>query len=352
VDYNFKRLCENVTNKLPEIFDAEGIDYTIHSNRISFTCFVHGSDKRESACVYSQESYMGLIGNWQCFTSSCHEKVGKSVVNLVHELYTKKGWTKQRTYDYLKNITHHTDTISNDKIKFIQDTNLITQPTFPPVKDTYSLSAVSSLGIPSKYYQNRGFSQEILRKHSVGECTKETKFRNRVVIPIFNEDKTCITNFLGRSVFDECVVCNKYHKLRTFCPTTDLDNFNAAKWINHSTMNETLYNLWHALPFIKQTGTCVLVEGSSDCWKLEEAGIFNCLGLLTNNLSYLQKVKLESLPCTRIILCLDNDKKGMEGRELIQNKINRYFKIDEIVTDGKDVSEMNLEDIRRLFYVD
>lgn len=351
MDYNFKELCKNVVNKLPEIFEAEGISYTSQSNRLSFSCFVHDSDKTESACVYTQESQMGIIGNWQCFTNNCHEKVGRSVLNLVHEIYSKKGWTKQKTYNHLKEITGHKDRVLTDKTKFIHDTNLLMQPVFPERKDHFSLSALSNLSLPSDYYQKRGFTPTILNKHGVGDCKKLTKFRNRVVIPIFNEEKTEIINFLGRSIFDQCIICNKFHKLGTFCPTTQLENYNAVKWINYSNINETLYNLWHAMPYIEKSETCILVEGSSDCWKLEEAGIFNCLGLLTNNISYLQKIKLETLPCTKVILCLDNDEKGKEGKELIEKKIGRYFKIDEVVTGEKDVSEMNIEDIKKLFGV-
>lgn len=351
MDYGFQQLCSNICEKLPTIFDQEGIEYTISSNRISFTCFVHGSDKKDSACVFTQESQRGLIGNWKCFTNGCQETHGKSVINLVQDLYSKKGWSKGKTYNYLKDVTNYKEIPLTDKIKFINQVNLIKKQELSPPKDNIPISVLDNLQIPSHYYQNRNFSKEILYKHSIGECLKPTKFRNRVVIPIFSEDKTHVINFLGRSIHEECPVCNRYHKAGTFCPTTQLEIFNSAKWINHTPLNHTLYNLWHSLPFIERTGTCILVEGSSDCWKLEEAGILNSLGLLTNNLSYLQQIKLEMLPCTHVILCLDNDEKGHQGKDLIRKKLDRYFTISEIITKDNDVSDMKIEQIRELFKV-
>jgi 5S rRNA maturation endonuclease (ribonuclease M5) len=353
MDPNFKRLLKELCKKLPEILDKEHIEHYTYNNRISFSCPIHGSNNSESACVFTEESRLGLIGNWKCFTHGCEDQIGKSVYSLLKEYYCiVNNWDKRKSDEYVRSlVTFDKVTFNASNEEFIRQVKILQKPIIDFEK-TFDRHVLKKLKTPSEYYQNRGFNKSTLEKFEVGDCSDEkAKFRNRSIIPVFNLENDKVVNFIARSVYDKCNLCDKYHQKGTYCPVTDIQKFYSSKWLNFSHLGNTFYNLWHSRKFIEEESSCILVESASDVWRLDECGIKNSLALLTNNISYQQQIILETLPITTVTLCLDNDDAGQTGIQNIINKLSRMYTLKILIPHKKDLTEMNQEEVKRLFGV-
>jgi len=175
MDPNFKRLLSELCKKLPQLLDEEQIEYHTYSNRISFSCPIHGSDKSESACVFTEESRLGLIGNWKCFTHGCEDQVGKSVYSLLKEYYCiANNWSKKQSDEHVRSL------VTFDKVKynvenddFIRQVKILQKPIidFEKTFDRWANSVDYEDKIP---HTKNGIHRLLETVNSLVKCTKCT----------------------------------------------------------------------------------------------------------------------------------------------------------------------------------
>ena len=89
-----------------------------------------------------------------------------------------------------------------------------------------------------------------------------------------------------------------------------------------------------------------MVVGQGDVWRLYEAGIYNCLGMFGCNLTDEQIFQLEKMEIMNLYLALDNDEAGINARDKITKKLQRYYNIQHIPIDGKDIGDMNINEVK------
>ena len=189
-------------------------------------------------------------------------------------------------------------------------------------------SVVKSLCIPSNYYLKRNFSENILKKYDVGECTTHGKeMYNRAVVPIYDID----------------------HKRMIGCSGRSIDESLKPKW-RHSTgfkAEENLYNYWYAKDFIKECGVVILVESPGNVWRLEEAGIHNSVALFGASLGDKQKMLLDISGAMTIITIMDNDEAGKKAALQINKKCQRIYNMKNIEINYADIAEMSVDQINK-----
>jgi DNA primase len=150
-----------------------------------------------------------------------------------------------------------------------------------------------------KYLLDLGFKKDTLKHFEVGYCANQNDdLFNRITIPWRNSSGELVGIF-GRDVTDK------------------KDNKYKAKY--GSRKGKHLYNLYNA----KQYNSIILTEGEKSVWKLYEFGYPNAVALGNCDLGK-RKWLLRSFTDT-IILCLDNDERGIEARnDIIHDAYNLF----------------------------
>lgn len=279
--------------EISKIIYKLGLNVREYSNRFTGCCPVHKGDNCNAFSIYKSS------GVWQCFSMGCHYEYGSSLVGLV------RGLLKCSNEDAIK----HLKEIIGGKIEIVlPDVNHAFL-----IKDKVITSKIErrhvrkKLQMPAEYFLNRGYSEEILDKYDVGLCTtQKSRFFNRCVVPIYDNDYKYVVGFTGR----------------------DITNNLTPKWLHDRfERNQTLYNSWFAKKYIEQNNTAILTESLGNVWRLEEAGIHNSLGIFGTNLSFNQMRLLSKLGVINLVLLLDNDVAGKEATSRIVKKLKGLYNI-------------------------
>jgi 5S rRNA maturation endonuclease (ribonuclease M5) len=354
---NIEAISKSILDNFDKVATALGIDYEEYGNRLTMACPVHGGDN-ESACVIYKDG-ASIIGNWSCFTHSCEEKFGISIIGFIRgALETKTG--KEQSY---RDVNKFIEKVLRCKMGEIQpelsgDTYDLCKfaDYFTKDRETSIIipkrAITTGLKIPSQYYVKRGYSKETLTKYSVGFCnTKGKPFYLRTVVPVFDDTGNNAVGFVARTINGECPDCGWHHYKEYRCPQTKVEKYFASKWINSKGFSKSqhLYNVWNAADYLRESKTAILVEGVGDVWRLEECGIKNSLAIFGCKLSENQVEKLYEFGVIRLIVALDNDGPGLEGKEKISLNYGRYFDLEFITTENKDIGDSSCEEIYRLF---
>lgn len=307
--------------------------------RFAFSCPIHGSNNPDSGCVY-KNNYI-----WRCFTNQCHEETGKSLFYLVKYLIEQKLEHKvdfKEAVRYITDIVGEIDT-SEVEVPTIKKERIVQQGILTRAE------VRSRLKIPSPFFLAKGFSEEILDRYDVGDC-KNTKsdMKYRVVVPVYDDNYELMVGCVGRTKNKQCPNCNKYH-YDSKCPTNGLEFKWASKWTvsKDFKIENYFYNLWFAKPYIQETKTVILVEGQSDIWRLEEAGIHNCLGLFGARLTIPQSLILDELNPYRVIIATDNDKTGISVGRKIQQRLNSFYNTTILTLPQKDFGDMSVPEVKQ-----
>lgn len=327
-----------------DIFQELGIDYKVHNKYFTCQCPIHDGDN-SSAFNFYPDGYLKK-GHWICNTRHCEKKYKNNIIGLVQGVFSKEKYCSYRDAaiwicDFckidVKNIQNTTDQIN--RISFIREVNRLDAKT---LDKTYDPSILSNLDIPSKYYLNRKYSKEILIQYNVGDCNNPNKkMYNRAVFPIFNiyDD---LVGFTGRSIFEKCSICHGYHH-------EDVECKQYPKWLFNDKFNAEnhLFNIHLAKNAIKNTKRLILVEGPGDVLRLAENGIYDCVSTFGAKLTDRQQILIETLNILNVIIIMDNDEVGNIATDTIYNRLKRFYKIDIIKTQTKDIGELN--EINSLF---
>lgn len=194
----------------------------------------------------------------------------------------------------------------------------------------FPLSASKKLIKDYKFFNDLGFKDRILKDFGAGlACDK--LFKNRMVFPIFDEKKSCINGFCGRTVKESKI-----------------------KWLIYGSKKSWSYPLFLTKPYIEKTKQIILVEGVSDGLKLWQAGKRNFAVLFGISLGSFLFKRLVSLNPSKIILSLDNDEAGQKGTDKIVKELHRFFNkgVVDIVKPFplyKDIGAMEIEKIKELY---
>lgn len=352
---NFNEINVTIAENAEKLLDYFDIKYKVYKDRIAFRCPIHDSETDESLNLYKVGRTK--VGTFTCWTHHC-EQEGSGGINLIKfllSLETDKEvsliqaakWVCEQTQSNIPQLRSEKSELYNfvnqTKILKAEEKDIVLVPRREVIKQ---------LIIPSKYYLDRGYSEDILRKFDVGYCrTKGKQMYMRTVVPVYNKNQEMI-GCVGRTINPECNICNYYHSPERGCPTTRAEQLWGQKWINSKgfSTGSYFYNFWNAEPFINKTGNVILVEGQGDVWRLEEAGIKNSLGLFSNKITDEQKKLLEKTGCMNVFLALDSDEPGKIGKEQIKQQLGRLYNICEINIPEKDIGEIkDLDIVKKLF---
>jgi 5S rRNA maturation endonuclease (ribonuclease M5) len=355
--------CDNIEDML----HALDVDFHRVGKLIAGPCPVHGGDNSTSWNLYPEGEEMR--GFWKCRSHHCENerdskgklKYSKNLVGFVRGVLSRhrgKYVSFKESVDWLvcflgykclSEISKPTTEVL-ERRKFARSVSKINISPLQKNTGWDREKLRKRLEIPANYYLDRGYSKKVLDKYDVGlyNC------RKRVVVPVYDDAYKFVAGFLGRSVWNQCDKCKKWHDPDAKCPTDGSKLREAEKWLNSSfNSGNHLYNYWFACEHIQKSNTAVLVEGPGDVWKLEENNIHVGLGLFGTELSESQRVLLDRSGALSLVVLLDPDEAGQHGIQKLKKQLGRQYRMyfpniredvgdlneDEITTDIKPIIE-------------
>lgn len=359
-----KIICDEVSDNIEKLLDALNLEeYKISDKMITMNCPIHLGDNPSAVNIYyTGESYRG---NWKCRTHNCEQIFKNSIIGFVRGVLSQQqyNWCKdgdetvtfQEALDFclsildkdIKDIKVSKTIVEKDTFTRMVN-NIKSSPNTSPISRVTKDQVKKSLEIPAKYYINRGYTEEILKKYDIGLCNNPKKeMFNRIVVPVYSIDGSTIVGCSGRSIFDQCSVCKHYHDNEQKCPNKD-DLWKYSKWKHNMGFKsqEHLYNFWFAKDHIQQTKSIILVESPGNVWRLEEAGIHNSVAIFGSSLSDKQKLLIDSSGAMSIILLMDNDSAGEKAVQQIIDKCKKIYRIYPMNVEGSDVGDMSVTEVK------
>ncbi len=326
-----KMLSSKLMERITDLLDYFEIDHEVYDNRIAFACPIHGGDNPNGLTIFTTGDHS--VGNWKCWTHQCEQEYKQDILGFVQgvlSLQSEEDVGFGHTLRFVDNFLGSPSTENLPETDGKQDfVDLANKIFYKEVKQKSGISREeikSRIEIPAQYYVNRGFLPETLKKFDVGLCTARGKpMSGRVVVPVYDDDKDRMIGCVGRSVSD------------TLNP----------KWLNSKGFNSgaSLYNYWHAKDHISETNTVVLVEGQGDVWRLDEAGIYNVVGMFGCSLGEQQRIILERSGALNLVVMTDADEAGQKAKEKIFQQCDRMYNIQFVDLPQKDVGDMSVEEI-------
>lgn len=335
-------IANSACDSIDEMLSALDIDFRRSGRMVAGPCPVHGGNNTSAWNLYPEGEE--VRGFWKCRTHHCEteeNKEGKKLYGctLVGFVRGVLSHRKGKYVSYIEAVKW--------VVKFLgyKDINEVAKPSEQTIEKRKYVSSVKKLNltpketdtgwdkakirskliIPSEYYLERKYSEEVLDKYDVGLYDK----MNRVVLPVYDEKHKKVAGFVGRSIYNECGKCGCWHGPEDSCPKQPLDFKYAAKWLNSKGFETAhyLYNYWFALEHIRECKVAILVEGAGDVWRLEENGIHIGLALFGTEMTEQQRVLLDRSGAMSIIVLLDPDKAGRDGIEKIKKQLGRQYRL-------------------------
>jgi 5S rRNA maturation endonuclease (ribonuclease M5) len=359
--FKLKILCDDLCNHIEELLDHFELEYKSNGKMMSMCCPIHGGDNPSAISLYyTGDSYRG---NWKCRTHNCEKIFKGSIIGFIRGIISNKKYHWEKNGDkfcsFKEAVEFATKFLNKDlsKIKISNtDRNkkvftAVVGYIHNEVKELQKLvkrdSIVKALNIPAKYFIDRGYSAETLKKYDVGLCDKPGKeMYNRVVVPIYDDNYEYMVGCSGRSIFEKCDKCSSFHDPSHMCPNKD-NQWVYSKWKHSKDFKSQnhLYNFWFAKEHIMKSNIAIIVESPGNVWRLEENGIHNSIGIFGSSLSDRQKVILDSSGAMSLVILTDNDEAGRKAAEQIKIKCQNTYKIYIPKITATDVGEMTAEQI-------
>jgi len=351
IDYIQDRACERIT----EILDALGIEYTERCDYFQGSCPAHSGDNPRSFWWATRTNH------WECSTKQCHRNSisgnSNSVFGLIRGTMTNK---LNRPFSFVESVSFAATVLNLSNLKLDAETEENIE-IFKIIKQYKKKKKIEKNGFPllsevlpllrkdTKYYPGRGVSQDIINKYYISLCSKKGKlFFERAFFPILDDSGKYVVGFSGRSIWDECELCKLYHNSIIECPPKEKSLF-YSKWLHSKGLKKELhlYNYNFAKYNISKTGTATIVESPGNIWKLEENGIKNSVSLMGCSMSKHQRLLLQKAGALTLILAMDNDEAGKEATRKLLEELNYYFRIVPInLGNVNDVAELNEDDMQ------
>lgn len=356
-----KILCDDLCDNIENLLDHFHLTYKLNDKMITMCCPIHGGDNASAINLYYQGDY--YRGNWKCRTHNCEKFFKGSIIGFVRGVLSAQtlGWQQpgddnvsfKDTLSFIQKFLHKDlksikiNQSLKDKQTFAYLVSNLTPETSKESSRITRETIRKNLIIPATYYLQRGYSTEILDKYDVGLCDRPGKeMTGRIVVPIYDDNHEYMIGCTGRSIFEKCEECSSFHQKDSICPE---DKHMHPKW-KHShnfKSQNTLYNIWYAKEYIKETSSVIIVESPGNVWRLEEAGIHNSVALFGCNLSDRQKIILDSSGAMSIIVLTDNDEAGLKAAEMIKQKCSNTYRVYIPTISKSDVGEMSIDEIHQ-----
>ena len=358
-------LQEAASYRIDEVLEHLGIALKRDSVQYTGSCPVHGGDRRDALRLFHDGHT--IRGNWVCYTRHCENYFKKSFLGFVRGVLSHQsyGWAAptDRQVSFKDTVYYVAKLIGANLKDITVDFAEIERRRFASrlkslIKSPAAVTSVAltrdevrkHLKIPADYYVERGYSEAVLNTYDVGLYPRPDRpLGNRVVVPIYDDDYRFVVGFTGRSIFSCCTKCGFYHTQS--CPSTWTEKVSAGKWRNHPkdfNCHSFLYNFWMAAPAIRDSGTVIIAEGPGEVWRLVEAGIANAVALFGCRLSDEQQILLERSGALTVVVLLNNDKAGEEGRADMVRRLSRSYKILCPTLPANDVGDMSVTAVQRL----
>ena len=322
------KLMENIT----DVLNHFEIEHEVYDNRIAFACPIHGGDNPNALTIFTTGDY--AVGNWRCWTHQCEQDYKQDILGFVQGLLSTQsgdeigfGPTLKFVHDFLGSPLKGVDIPEVDSKKNFVD--LANKIFCKDIKQKVGISRAEirdRIQIPANYYIDRGFSRSTLEKFDVGLCTARGRpMSGRVVVPVYDDGHESMLGCVGRAINENLT----------------------PKWLNSKGFNSgaSLYNYWHAKDHIMESSTAILVEGQGDVWRLDEAGIYNVVGMFGCSLGEQQRIILERSGALNLVVMTDADEAGQRAKEKISDQCGRMYNIKFIDLTEKDVGAMSVEEI-------
>lgn len=339
---------EAAIHRVRDIFRALSIDFAESDGYLRAACPIHqGENDRGMYWVFR-------TGHWKCLTQHCEcEQItgpSSSIFGLVRgtlSIRTGKDMSFNDAIETVAGILGLSDVVLPEFSSVVDLTprrRKVSTKLLPVLRDVLKF-----LRRDDVYYPFRGVPAEIIRKYHISYCDNPAKpMYNRAFFPVLDENGEYVMGWSGRIVFEQCQQCKHYHHPQDGC-----DNCwtTKAKWFHSSNFksSNTLYNLWHAKPFISSSRVAILCEGPGDCWGCEVAGVKNSVGILGSTITKPQMNLLQKSGAIHVVVCLDGDSAGRKGTEGIVKKLDQLFNVRTVeLPDEADIGSMTSENVRNL----
>lgn len=346
--------CANIEELLSEL----GVDFRRNGKMMVGACPVHGGDNPSAWNLYPEGEE--VRGYWVCRTHHCEKRkspndkllYGSTIIGFVRGVLSNQEGRHvgyKEAVDFLVKFLGYSkieeinkpDAETIERRKYISSMRRLS---VAPKQETSGWTKEKLRGMlefPCEYYLNRGYSKDILDKYDVGLYKK----RNRVVVPVYDDNYKYVAGFLGRSIWGQCDKCKKWHEPNLKCPSTSYEIKECEKWLNGSFQSTNyLYNYWFAVEHIRKSGVAILVEGAGDVWRLEQNGIHFSLALFGTDMTDAQRVLLDRSGAMSIIVMLDSDKAGQEGAKKLKSQLGRQYRM-YFPKIKQDAGELNQDEI-------
>lgn len=353
------KISDLLVDNIDHVF--EKLETKLYQTSKGYTgrCPIHGGDSSHSLILYPDgHTHRGW---WQCTSRHCDTVFKPTIIGFIrgvlsHQKYDwrKKGDKFESFDDTLKFISEVLKIDLNkievsheelEKKRFLAQTRW----NIPMVKDKPLIKrqdVQKKLSNPPRYFIDRGFSADLLKKYDVGYCNDPSKeMYQRCVVPVYDEGYNYLVACLGRSIFEKCSKCKQFHNPHDVkCPKYEI-----PKWKNSKNFSkkENLYNYWFAKEHIKRSKTAILVESCGNCWKLEMAGVHNSVALFGGELADGQEFLLEKLGVMNIIVIMDGDEAGRNHAERIIAKTKDFYNVRPIHLNSGDIADLSVDQIRK-----
>lgn len=361
--HKLKILSDSLCDNIEELLEVLNIsEYKLSDKMIAMNCPIHQGDNPSALNLY----YVGdsYRGNWKCRTHNCEEIFKPSILGFVRGCLSNVKYEWHNNQDKIctfKETISFVESFLGNKLKDIKVSNKQKEKTtfVNAVRYVQNIrkddlnklprsQIVNSLNIPSAYFLNRGFSQEILERYDIGDCQNANKpMTNRAVVPVYDQNHKFMVGCTGRATNDRCDRCNCYHD-SNHCPSED-KKYLYSKWKHNSgfkTQNH-LYNFWFAKEHIKNSHSIILVESPGNVWRLEEAGIHNSVAIFGSSLADIQKMIIDSSGAMTIFTIMDNDEAGRKAAAMIRKKCERTYNVHDIKIQHPDIASMTIEQVQQ-----
>jgi 5S rRNA maturation endonuclease (ribonuclease M5) len=359
--FKLKILCDDLCDNIESLLDHFELEYKSNGKMMSMCCPIHGGDNPSAISLYyTGDNYRG---NWKCRTHNCEKIFKGSILGFIRGIISNKKYHWEKDGDKFCSFKEAVEfatkfldkDLSNIKISNADRNKKVFTAVVGyihnEVKELQKLvkrdSIVKALDIPAKYFIDRGYSEETLKKYDVGLCDKPGKeMYNRIVVPIYDDNYEYMVGCSGRSIFEKCDKCSSFHDPNHVCPNKD-NQWVYSKWKHSKDFKSQnhLYNFWFAKEHIMKSNIAIILESPGNVWRLEENGIHNSVGIFGSSLSDRQKVILDSSGAMSLVILTDNDEAGRKAAEQIKIKCQNTYKIYIPKITAKDVGEMTTEQI-------
>lgn len=294
-----------------EKYNFKGMRKGVNNNIICF-CKFHDNHKTPSFSINIK------TGLWCCFSGECGLK--GNVVSLIREL---EGCSYSEAIKILYDGNE-----SAEFLMMIEDLDFseeVIEEKKPFNIDLYP-AELESIPKWKEYLKNINIKFHIAKKVGI-KISKNTYYRNKLIIPIFDA---------SRNILD--------YELRRFHPE---DFEKKVLYLPGSRMKELVYGFGL---FEEHPKTCLLSEGIKDVLVTFGYGFF-CLSLFGTKITPQKINMMLSNNIKKILLCLDNDENqaGQIAQEKIARVLKDYFEVEEIFCPkNKGLNDLNDEEFIKL----